>query len=94
MAADPMPAGAPAAEHVSVKCEFCDCRLTRRGQVLEMSPKAKDLRRLEDAIDKHAHTIEEQAAEIARLSSELAAAKASVRQEPEPDSDDDDYFGG
>lgn len=92
--ADPMP-NTPAAEHVSVRCEFCECKLTRKGQVIDISDKAKSLRRLQDGLDKSSQTIETQAAEIARLTSELAEAKAAARRESDTDPDDpeDDYFG-
>jgi hypothetical protein len=83
---------------LSVVCEFCECKLTRRGQVIEISGKAKDLRKLQDRIDKLDATGAEQADTITRLERELAEARAAVTKKPakagggwfDDDDDDDD----
>lgn len=90
--ADPMPKGDD--KPLSVTCEFCECKLTRRGQVIDISSKAKELRRLQDRIDKLEATSAEQAETITRLERELAEAKASKRGGDDDDDDggDDDFF--
>jgi septal ring factor EnvC (AmiA/AmiB activator) len=90
---DPMPAPpAPSdPKHEPLLCEFCESKLTRRGQVIDLSEKARVLRRQQDTIDKQGRTIEEQAAEVTRLSAELAEAKAALSKS-QADEDDDDPF--
>lgn len=63
-------------------CEFCGCRLSRAGEVLKMSEKARAMRQLEDRLAKeqaeHVATKAELSAAIARaaeLQRELDAAK-------------------
>ncbi len=94
---NPMPVPDSGEKPLSVVCEFCECKLTRRGQVIEISGKAKDLRRLQDRIDKVETTSGEQAETITRLERELAEARAAAPK-PKPakagggwfDDDDDD----
>jgi hypothetical protein len=54
-------------------CEFCECRLTHSGEVLEFSEKAKGFR-------KHSQTIEELNGTIATLRQEKETAEAKVRE--------------
>jgi septal ring factor EnvC (AmiA/AmiB activator) len=91
---DPMPKGDD--KPTSVTCEFCECKLTRRGQVIDISEKAKSLRRLQDGNDKHEAKLAEQAERITTLERELAEAKARIKDGGDDDDDenddDDGYF--
>jgi hypothetical protein len=58
----------------NVICEFCECRLTRsKGEIIEVSPKAKEFRR-------HAETREQLEGTIATLRQEKETLEARVRE--------------
>ncbi len=71
------------------RCEFCQCALSRRGEVLEMSTRARELRNLADdlAREQAAHTttktelqtLRDRIAELERQISEAGAAQPTVR---------------
>lgn len=71
-------------------CEYCDCKLTAKGEVLEMSQRARELRTLEDRLQReqqaHATTKGELVAaaqRVAELQAQLAAmAPAPVIDAP------------
>lgn len=56
-------------------CDFCECKLTKRGEVYQMSQKAKTLR---DADETHEKTIAKRDEEIARLNGEVAARDREI----------------
>lgn len=70
----PTPIAAPAREGYT-KCDYCECKLTRNGQVYEMSQKAYDLR---DQKDKHSREITQKDTEIAALRTEKEAIQAEL----------------
>ena len=55
-----------------IVCEFCECKLTNGGDVLEFSEKAKGFR-------KHSQTVEELNGTIVTLRQEKETADAKVR---------------
>lgn len=68
------------------RCEFCQCSLSAKGEVLEMSQKARELRNLQDELAKeqaaHATTKTELSAahtRIAELEKTATASTPSVR---------------
>lgn len=67
---DPAPAPSPVRDARPV-CEFCECQLTARGEVLKFSDKAKRYREHDTAVEKlHA--------KIADLETELRETKAKL----------------
>lgn len=62
----------------SVTCEFCECRLSAAGDVLQRSPKARALIDQDDAFAKATQKIATLDAKIAELQTELAARIAPV----------------
>lgn len=74
-----------------ILCEFCGSKLTRRGEVLEMSDKAKQLRRLQDTIDKLERTIADKDEQLARLTAENADFR---RQMADPETVDQPVKSG
>jgi hypothetical protein len=51
-----------------ISCDFCECRLTRTGEVFGMSEKARELRDQKERYDKR----------IAQLEEELGRARADL----------------
>jgi predicted RNase H-like nuclease (RuvC/YqgF family) len=62
-----------------VVCEFCECKLTAKGEVLQMSATAKEMRKLQDRVEALGEKLTERDGEVARLTSELAEARAAVK---------------
>jgi hypothetical protein len=58
-----------------LQCDFCECRLTKRGEVYQMSDKAKVYR---DEKETNAKTLTVRDEEIARLHSEISAKDAQI----------------
>lgn len=58
----------PASTRQKIICEFCDCQVTPRGEVIVIGEKAKKFR-------KHEEIVEGKDAEIARLNAEISALK-------------------
>jgi hypothetical protein len=58
-----------------VKCDFCECRLTKRGQVYEVSEKAIVYR---DEKETHRKAVIKLDEEIAALRTQLAAKDAEI----------------
>lgn len=54
-------------------CEFCECKLTPQGEIIEMGEKAKRFRN-------HDNVLEGKDREITRLSAEIAALKVENEQ--------------
>jgi hypothetical protein len=86
---EPAPAPAPAAPRVAgsgyLECDFCHCKLTKVGEVYQVSDVARQYR---DAEEKHKKQMEKTDEEIAKLraliaakDAELAALKGSPAQE-------------
>jgi len=70
----PDPIGDPAPRRrASLVCEFCDCKLTPVGDVLNVSDKARNFRKLEDRI-------EILTADLTKAQADLAAAQADLRK--------------
>ena len=73
--------GVPATEPARVvgegylTCDFCECKLTKRGEVYQMSPKSKAFR---DADESHEKAIAQRDEEIARLNSDVAAKDREI----------------
>lgn len=75
---DPAPAPQPTTRGDSLICEFCDSRLARNGQVLEVGKRAKKLRDSEDVIETHLATIRERDATITGLNQEIDSLRAQL----------------
>ena len=60
----------------SFVCEFCECKISRSGEVMKLGAKAKGFRDSEGEIEKLTDTIAKREAEIATLKSDLEAARA------------------
>lgn len=58
-----------------IVCELCECTLTPTGDVLTVSAKAKEYRRLEDAIDNLKREKESIAGELEAARRDLAALR-------------------
>ena len=79
---DPMPRAdgdddAPKSRRLS--CEFCECSLSSKGEILRMSARAKELRKLEDAVDALKEKIADRDSAITSLRAELAEAQAAAK---------------
>jgi hypothetical protein len=81
---NPDPPTPPAPEPGYVKCDFCECRLTKRGQVYEVSEKAVVYR---DEKETHRKAVIKLDEEIAALRSQIAAKDteiAALKGSPSP----------
>lgn len=72
---NPDPPSIPVPEPGYVKCDFCECRLTKRGQVYEVSEKAVVYRDEKETHRKATIKLEE---EIASLRSQIAAKDTEI----------------
>ncbi len=75
---DPLPPGDDdrGGRASSLTCEFCDCRISKSGEVLKLGAKAKTFRDSESQIEKLTDTIAAREATIAELKTDLEAARA------------------
>lgn len=77
-----------------VKCDFCACSLAADGAVLTTSPRARELAKIEETLEKSQAELATTKATLQTTAAELADAKAElVRLRPAPaplDDDDDD----
>jgi hypothetical protein len=58
-----------------LQCDFCDCKLTKTGEVYQVSDKARDFR---DDKEKHAKQITKLDEEIVALRSQITAKDAEI----------------
>jgi hypothetical protein len=58
-----------------LECDFCHCKLTKSGEVYQVSPEAREYR---DANEKHRKAIEKLDEEITRLRSEITAKDQEI----------------
>ena len=74
---EPQPAPAPARVSGSgyLECDFCHCKLTKLGEVYQVSEVARDFR---DEKEKHAKQIVKLDEEIAALRSQITAKDAEI----------------
>jgi len=68
----PVPARAPGSY---TTCEFCECKVTRSGEVYSMSEKARSYR---DANESHRKEISKLNEQIENLQREIAAKEAQI----------------
>lgn len=74
---DPLPPGDdPARGPSTLICEFCDCKISRAGEVIKLGAKAKVFRDSDSAIEKLTETVSKRDEQIAQLKSDLEAARA------------------
>ena len=74
---DPLPPGdGDDKKPTNLVCEFCECKVSRAGEVLKLGAKAKAFRDSETEIEKLTDTIAKRDAEIVTLKSDLEAARA------------------
>lgn len=78
---DPVPAPAVAPPRIAgtgyLECDFCHCKLTKTGEVYQVSEEARNFR---DEKEKHLKASTKQDEEIARLISLVAAKDAEIAQ--------------
>jgi hypothetical protein len=78
---EPEPLPAPAPPRVSgsgyLECDFCRCKLTKTGEVYQVSDVARDFR---DDKEKHAKQIAKLDEEITVLRAQIAAKDAEIAQ--------------
>ena len=74
---EPQPAPAPARVSGSdyLECDFCHCKLTKLGEVYQVSEVARDFR---DEKEKHAKQTAKQDEEITNLRAQITALNAEV----------------
>jgi uncharacterized small protein (DUF1192 family) len=58
-------------------CEFCECKISRAGEVIKLGAKAKAFRDSDGAIEKLTDRVAALDAEITTLKSDLEAARAA-----------------
>jgi hypothetical protein len=58
-----------------LECDFCHCKLTRTGEVYQVSPEAREFR---DANEKHKKQVEKLDEEMAKLREQIAAKDAEI----------------
>jgi len=68
----PIPRSDPPEGRRRPVCEFCGCKLTSSGEVLEVSDKAKSFRRHGETIETHVATIAKLEVENRELKSKLS----------------------
>lgn len=76
---DPLPEPSPRRAR-SVVCEFCQCPLNQNGQSLELSPRALQLRDLEDDLRAAKRTITELKTANDTIQAKLTALDVPVRK--------------
>lgn len=72
---DPDPAPTPSAPPRYVECDFCHCKLTRNGEVYNVSQDARDYR---DQKEKHVKAVAKLDEEIIALRSDIAKKDAEI----------------
>ena len=76
---EPEPQPAPAPPRVAgsgyLECDFCHCKLTKLGEVYQVSEQARDFR---DEKEKHAKQVAKLDEEIANLRLQIAALNAEI----------------
>ena len=73
---DPLPKGDDERGPSSLVCEFCECKVSRSGEVIKLGAKAKLFRDSDGQIEKLTDRISALDAEIAALKQDLEAARA------------------
>jgi len=74
---DPLPKGDDDdRKPTTLVCEFCECKVSRAGEVLKLGAKAKAFRDSETEIEKLTDTIAKRDEMIATLKSDLETARA------------------
>jgi len=69
----PSPARVPGTGYL--QCDFCECKLTKTGEVYQVSEKAREFR---DEGEKHRKAMQKADEEITALKSQLAAKDAEI----------------
>lgn len=74
---DPIPVSAPARIPGTgyLQCDFCDCKLTKTGEVYEVSEKARNFR---DDKEKHGKAVERLNEQITALQAQVTAKDAEI----------------
>lgn len=80
-APDPAPV-ARARQPERANCEFCECQLTARGEVLKFSDRAKKFRTQNETIERLERELTEARADAQRLKDEVAQLKTSPASRP------------
>lgn len=78
---EPEPTPAPQPPRVSgtgyLECDFCHCKLTKTGEVYQVSNEAREFR---DQNEKHRKAVEKHDEEIAALRAQITAKDAEIAQ--------------
>ena len=70
------PAPPPRIPGQYTRCEFCECKVTRNGEVFEMSEKARGYR---DSAEKHRSQVDSLTQQIETLRAEISAKEAEIK---------------
>lgn len=72
------PSSVPAGSRSGITCEFCECGLSGKGEVIKRSAKARSYLDLEDRASDQAAALEQLRAEVAALQGQLTDAKRAL----------------
>jgi hypothetical protein len=70
----------PPARHERLTCEYCECTLTSKGEVLRMSDKAKTFRDHDDVLIKRDRRIAELETQVEEHKRQIAALTPAQRE--------------
>lgn len=87
---DPAAPGGGSGTFRGCTCDFCNCTLAADGGVLKMSPRARELAKIEDKIERLELDLAAAKAAAAAAETQLTAARADLARRPVPARDDDD----
>jgi len=73
---DPLPKGDDDKTPTTLVCEFCECKISRSGEVIKLGAKAKAFRDSDGEIEKLTETIGKRDEQIAQLKTDLEAARS------------------
>lgn len=71
----PAPVGGGGSEPRYLECDFCHCKLTKRGEVYQVSEQAREFR---DEKEKHVKAVAKLDEEIVNLRSQITAKDAEI----------------
>lgn len=79
----PTPVADPPTGHRELRCQFCKSSLTQRGEVIQLSEKAKQLRDWQEKAEDAERDLADAQATITRLQGEIEEAKRLLEPKKE-----------